>query len=145
MALQISSRVQPYLSFEGRCEEALEFYRRALGAELTTLIRYRDSSDPRLTANTDDKVLHASFRIGQTTLLAFDGRCGGEPVFRGISLNLTADEAEASHFFSALTDGGQVQTPLSRTLFSPCHGVVTDRFGVSWVIEATRLEAHPES
>jgi PhnB protein len=140
MALQISSRVQPYLSFEGRCEEALEFYRQALGAELTTLIRYRDTRDPRVITSTDDKVLHASFRIGHTTLLAYDGRCEGEPV-RGISLNLTVDEAEASRLFRALSNGGHVQIPLARTFFSPRHGVVTDRFGVSWVIEATRTHA----
>ena len=130
--------VQPYLSFEGRCEEALDFYRKAIGAEATVLLRYKDSPDPGACApGAGDKVMHASMRIGETTILASDGRCGGQPNFQGISLSLTApDEADAERLFAALSEGGQVQLPLIKTFFSPRFGMVADRFGVSWMIQA---------
>jgi PhnB protein len=130
--------VQPYLSFEGRCEEALDFYRKAIGAEATVLIRYKDSPDPGMCApGAGNKVMHASVRIGETTILASDGRCGGQPNFQGIALSLTApDEADAERLFAALSEGGQVQLPLTKTFFSPRFGMVADRFGVSWMIQA---------
>src|SRR5207249_2592397 len=128
--------VQPYLSFDGRCEEALEFYRKALGAEVTTLLRFKDSPDPTLCATgSGNKVMHASFRIGETTLMASDGRCGGHPSFQGFALSLSAStEAEADRLFGALANDGQVQMPLAKTFFSPRFGMVADRFGVSWMI-----------
>ena len=132
-------QVQPYLFFDGRCEEALEFYRGALGAEVTMLMRNKDSPAPHppgmIPPGSGDKVMHVSFRIGDTTLLASDGRCGGQPTFKGFSLSLTAaNEAEAGRLFAALADGGQVQMPLGKTFFSPRFGMVADRFGVSWMV-----------
>ena len=129
-------QVQPYLFFEGRCEEAVEFYRSALGAEVTMLMRFKDSPDPAMISpGTEDKVMHASLRIGQTTVLASDGRCEGRPSFQGFSLSLTVpSETEAERLFAALGDGGQVQMPLTKTFFSPRFGMVADRFGVSWMI-----------
>jgi len=129
-------QVQPYLFFEGRCEEAVEFYRSALGAEVTMLMRFKDSPDPAMISpGTEDKVMHASLRIGQTTVLASDGRCEGRPTFQGFSLSLTVpSETEADRLFASLGDGGQVQMPLTRTFFSPRFGMVADRFGVSWMI-----------
>jgi PhnB protein len=129
-------RVQPYLFFEGRSEEALEFYRRALGAEVEMLMRFKDSPDPgSCTPGSEDKVMHASFRIGDSTLMASDGRCQGQPSFEGISLSLTAaDDAEAERLFAALAQGGQVQVPLERTFFSSRFGMVADRFGVPWML-----------
>jgi len=129
-------QVQPYLFFEGRSEEAVEFYRSALGAEVTMLMRFKDSPDPAMISpGTEDKVMHASLRIGQTTVLASDGRCEGRPTFQGFSLSLTVpSETEAERLFAALGDGGQVQMPLTRTFFSPRFGMVADRFGVSWMI-----------
>ena len=128
--------VQPYLFFEGRCEEAVEFYRKALGAEVTALVRFKDNPDPDISApGTEDKVLHVSLRIGETTVLASDGRCEGKPSFEGFSLSLTVpNEADADRLFAALADGGQVQVPLTKTFFSPRFGMVDDRFGVSWMI-----------
>src|SRR5262249_7290063 len=128
--------VQPYLFFDGRCEEAIEFYRKALGAEVTTIARFKDSPDPSMCApGSADKVMHASFRIGDTTLLASDGRCEGRPSFQGFSLSLTVpNEAEAERLFASLADRGQVQMPLTKTFFSPRFGMVADRFGVSWMI-----------
>jgi PhnB protein len=128
--------VQPYLFFDGRCEEAIEFYHKTLGAEVTTLMRFKDSPDPGMSApGAGDKVLHASLRIGETTVLASDGRCEGHPSFQGFSLSLpVANEAEADRLFVALGDGGQVQMPLAKTFFSPRFGMVADRFGVSWMI-----------
>jgi PhnB protein len=129
-------RVQPYLFFEGRCEEALEFYRRALGAEVEMLMRFKDSPDPgSCAAGAEDKVMHASFRIGDSTLMASDGSCQGQPSFQGISLSLTAaDDAEAERLFAALAEGGQVQVPLAKTFFSSRFGMVADRFGVPWMV-----------
>jgi PhnB protein len=132
-------QVQPYLFLDGRCEEAIEFYRRALGAEVTMLMRFKDSPEPQqpgmVPPGSDNKVMHASFRIGDTTLFASDGRCLGKPSFQGFSLSLTAaNEAEAERRFAALADGGQVQMPLTKTFFSPRFGMVADRFGVSWMI-----------
>jgi PhnB protein len=135
-------QVQPYLFFNGRCEEAAEFYRRVLGAEVTSLSRFKDSPMPHdvgtgqnVPPNIGDKVMHMSLRIGDTTLLASDGRCEGQPRFDGFSLSLTAlNDAEAERRFTALADGGQVQMPLTKTFFSSRFGMVADRFGVSWMV-----------
>jgi PhnB protein len=128
--------VQPYLFFDGRCEEAIEFYRSTLGAEVAMLSRYKDSPDPNMCApGTEDKVMHASLRIGDMTLMASDGRCQGKPAFEGFSLSLTVpDEAEAERLYATLADGGQVQMPLAKTFFSPRFGIVADRFGMSWMV-----------
>ena len=132
-------QVQPYLFFDGRCEEALEFYRAALGAEVTMLMRFKDSPEPLppgiCPPGSEEKVLHANFRIGETTLMASDGRVTGQPVFKGFSLSLSAPtDAEAQRLFSALGDGGQVQMPLAKTFYASSFGIVADRFGVSWMI-----------
>ncbi len=133
-------QIQPYLFFEGRCEEALAFYRAALGAEVTMLMRYKENPEPprqpgMIPPGADDKVMHAALRIGETTVMASDGHCAGQPAFRGFALTLTArDAAEAGRWFAALADGGQVQMPLGRTFFSPCFGMLADRFGVGWMI-----------
>jgi PhnB protein len=129
-------QAQPYLFFEGRCEEALEFYRHALGAEVTGLMRSKDSPDPGMTIpGAEDKVIHATFKIGETTVLASDGRCQGPPSFQGFALSLTVpSETEAERRFAALLDGGQVLMPLTKTFFSPSFGMVADRFGVSWMV-----------
>jgi PhnB protein len=130
--------VQSYLFFEGRCEEALAFYREALGAQTDMLMRYKESPDkppPECGDIPGDKIMHASFRIGDTELMASDGMASGKPEFRGFSLSLTArDEAEAKRRFDALANGGTIQMPLGKTFFSPCFGMVQDRFGVSWMV-----------
>jgi PhnB protein len=129
--------VQPYLFFDGRAEEAIEYYRRTLGAEVEMLLRFKDSPEPTNCAppGSGDKVMHAAIRIGGTTVLASDGRCGGQPSFQGFALSLTVpDEATADRRFNALADGGQVQVPLTKTFFSPRFGMVADRFGVSWMV-----------
>ena len=129
-------QVQPYLVFEGRCEEAFEFYRKTLGAEATMLMRFKESPDPGMCApGAEDKVMHMSFRIGETTLMASDGECRGQPNFQGFSLSLTApNDSEAERLFASLADGGQVQMPLTKTFFSSRFGMVGDRFGVPWMI-----------
>jgi len=132
-------QVQPYLFFDGRCEEALEFYRRALRAEVTMLMRFKDSPEPQppgmIPPGSENKVMHASMRIGETTVNASDGECGGKPSFQGFSLSLSvANEAAAERLFAVLADGGQVQMPLAKTFFSPRFGMVADRFGVGWMV-----------
>lgn len=130
--------VQPYLCFDGRCEEALDFYRRTLGAQVTMLMRFEESPDKDMCpggAVHGDKIMHSAFRVGGSTIMATDGRNEGKTRFEGFSLSLDAkDEAEAKRLFDALADGGQVQMPLAKTFFSPCFGMVADRFGVSWMI-----------
>jgi PhnB protein len=132
-------QVQSYLFFDGRCEEAIEFYKRTLGAKIETLIRFKESPEPprpgMCPPGSEDKVMHASLRIGETTVMASDGRCNGKPSFQGFSLSLNAkDAAEADRLFAALGDGGLVQMPLAKTFFSSRFGMVADRFGVSWMI-----------
>jgi PhnB protein len=132
-------QIQPYLFFDGRCEEAVDFYRTKLGAEVEMLMRYKDSPEPHqpgmIPPGAENKVMHTSFRIGDTTVLASDGRCQGRPNFQGFALSITVpDEGEADRLFGALSDGGQVQMPLAKTFFSPRFGMLADRFGVSWMI-----------
>jgi PhnB protein len=131
--------IEPYLFFEGRCEEAIEFYRKALGAQIAMLMRYKESPEPpppgKLPPGYENKVMHASLRIGDATLMASDGMAQGQPRFQGFSLSLTApDQAKANQFFAALSEGGQVQMPLTKTFWSPLFGMVTDRFGVAWMV-----------
>ena len=135
-------QVQPYLFFEGRCEEAIEFYRQALGAQVEMLMRFKDSPVPPQgsgecapTPGTENKVMHATIRIGDSAVNASDGRCTGHPKFGGFSLSISAkDEAQARKLFAALGDGGTVTMPMSKTFFSPAFGMVTDRLGVSWMV-----------
>jgi PhnB protein len=132
-------QIQPYLFFDGRCEEALAFYKAALGAEVTALLRWKDHPEPgdspMVGPEAADKVMHASVRIGDTTIMASDGQCHGRPSFQGFALTVTAaNEAEAKRVFAALAEGGQVQMPLARTFFSPCFGMAADRFGVAWMV-----------
>ncbi len=132
-------QVQPYLNFDGRCEEAIEFYRRALGAEVEMLMRHKESPQKpppgMVPPGTENKIMHASLRIGGTTVMASDGRCQGKPNFQGVSLSLgVADDAEAEKRFAALSDGGQVQMPLTKTFFASRFGIVADRFGVNWMV-----------
>lgn len=131
--------VQPYLSFDGRCEEAIDFYRAALDAEVTQLLRFKDMPEPAMPGmvppGAENKIMHASFRIAGTELLASDGQCSGKAVFSGISLALVLpNDAHAERAFAALADGGQVNMPLAPSFFSSSFGMVTDRMGVSWMI-----------
>lgn len=128
--------VQPYLFFGGRCDEALEFYRNALDAEVVMLSRFKDAPDPGMAQpGMEEKVMHASFRIGETILMASDGRGEGEPCFDGFSLSITVpDEAAADRTFKALAEGGKVEMPLTETFWAPKFGMLEDRFGVGWMI-----------
>jgi PhnB protein len=130
--------IQTYLMFEGRCEEAIEFYKQALGAEVQMLMRYKDSPEPPPGCDSpqnDEKVMHAELRVGDTLLMASDGRCSGSPAFQGFSLSIPAtDVGEAEQYFAALADGGQVIMPLAKTFWSPAFGMLTDRFGVPWMV-----------
>ena len=132
-------QVQPYLFFEGRTEEALDFYKKTLGAEIGMMLRFKDSPDPpppgMVPPGSEDKVMHSAFTLGDATIMASDGSCSGKPGFGGFSLSYTVrDEAEADRIFAALGEGGQVQMPLSKTFFSPRFGMVADKFGVAWMV-----------
>ena len=131
--------IQSYLFFSGRCEEALDFYKKAVGAEVEMLMRFTEAPDPppsdMVPADWGQKVMHCSFKVGSTSVMASDG-CGSDGAgFKGFSLSLSvADEAAAQKAFAALGDGGQVQMPLGKTFWSPCFGMLTDKFGVGWMV-----------
>lgn len=130
--------LQTYLTFGGRCQEAVDFYCAALGAKLEMLMRFKESPErpPPGTMPPDwgEKVMHASLLFGGTRLMASDG-CGESKGFGGFSLSLNPpDEAEARWLFAALSEGGQVTMPLGKTFWSPCFGMLTDRFGVGWMV-----------
>ena len=133
-------QVEPYLFFDGRCEEAIDFYRRALGAEVTMLLRWKDCPEqPKnkdmIPPGSENKVMHARLKIGEAAVMASDGRAAGKPSFQGFALSVSAaNEAEADRVFNALADGGQIQMPMGKTFFSPRFGMVADRFGVSWMV-----------
>ncbi|MFA5940909.1 MAG: VOC family protein [Sinimarinibacterium sp.] len=131
--------VQTYLHFDGRCEEALEFYRKALGAEIGMLLRYKDSPEPAspgmVPMGWDSKVMHAEFRVGDSVVMASDDCTGKHAGYHGFQLSITvANEDEAERRFAALSAGGQVRMPLAKTFFSPRFGMLTDRYGVSWMV-----------
>ncbi|HET6426269.1 MAG TPA: VOC family protein [Planctomycetaceae bacterium] len=128
----------PYLTFSGRCEEALEFYKKALGAQVEMAMRFNESPDPPppgiLEPGFEKNIMHASFVIGDLRVMASDG-CDSNSKFDGFNLALTVStEAEADKYFNALADGGQVSMPLGKTFWSPRFGMVKDRFGVHWMI-----------
>jgi len=129
-------QIQPYLFFDGRCDEALAFYQKALGAKVERLMRFKENPSPAANPpGSDDKVMHSCIRIGDAAVMASDGNCAGKPSFQGFSLSLTAkDVPEAKRLFAALGEGGQVQMPFAQTFFSPGFGMVADRFGVSWMV-----------
>ena len=129
-------QVQPYLSFNGRCDEAVKFYQAAIGAEVQMLMRFKEAPDQSMIPpGSADKVMHVSLRIGDSVVMASDGGCSGTSAFSGVSLSLSAaDDAEADRLFAALADGGQVTMPLAKTFFASKFGMVTDRFGVNWMV-----------
>ncbi len=129
-------QVQSYLFFGGRCEEAIEFYKKTLGAEVGMLMRWKDAPDKSMcTAANENKVMHASLKIGDTRVMASDGRNTGKPEFKGFALSVDAKtEADADRIFNALSAGGNVIMPLGKTFFSPRFGMTTDKFGVNWMV-----------
>ena len=137
-------KVQAYISFGGRCEEALNFYKKSVGAEVTSLMRWKDSPDATMkpAPGYEEKVMNAAFRIGETQLMADDGMGAKEAEFKGMTLAIVvADDAEAKRVFMALAEGGSVQMPLAKTFWASSFGVLTDKFGVPWMVNVDALEA----
>ena len=128
--------VQPYLNFDGRCEEALEFYKKAIGAKVGMLMRFKDAPDKSMiTPGSENKVMHSQVQLGDSTVLMSDGRCTGKANFHGVALSISAKtEAEAETIFNGLAEGGQVQMPLGKTFFSPRFGMLADKFGVGCMV-----------
>ncbi|PQV64132.1 PhnB protein [Abditibacterium utsteinense] len=131
-------QIQPYLMFNGRCEEAAEFYRDQLGAQITMMMRFSEMPEEEkshVLPGMDNKIMHTSLQIGDTTVMMSDGMCDDKTKFEGFSLSITvADQAEAERIFAPLSEGGEVQMPLAPTFWSPYFGMATDRFGVSWMV-----------
>jgi PhnB protein len=128
--------VQPYLSFEGRAQEAIDFYKGALGATVDMVMHFKDAP-PDMQANmpNKDKIMHSAFRIGDTQVMATDGQCSGKASFSGITLTLNAaSNGEAEKLFNALAQGGKVNMPMSETFFAHRFGMVADKFGVGWMV-----------
>jgi PhnB protein len=131
-------KVEPYLMFEGRTEEALQFYQQKLGAKVEAIIRFKENPEPKYNPpGSDEKVMHSLFRIGDAQIMASDGNCTGKPGFQGFALTLNAaNVSEAKQRFDALAEGGKVQMPLSESFFAKSFGMVADRFGVNWMVIA---------
>jgi PhnB protein len=130
-------QVQSYLNFGGRCEEALAFYKKHLGAEVTMMMRMKESPDPAMKAppGMEEKIMHTEFKIGETSLMASDGMGSGKAEFKGVTLSLkVANDAEAKRLFAALSEGGSVQMPLAKTFWASSFGMLTDQFGVPWMV-----------
>jgi len=129
-------QVQPYLFFDGKCDEALEFYKRVLGAKVTMLMRFSDAPDQSMiTPESKNKVMHSSVQIGDTTIMASDGHCHGKPAFEGFSLSVdAATDADAKRIFTALAEGGQIRMPMDKTFFASSFGMCADKFGVGWMV-----------
>jgi PhnB protein len=132
-------QIQPYLSFEGRCEEALEFYRKALGAEVTQVMRLKEApgamESGMVPPGSENKIMHSVLKIGESIVMATDGRMQGGPKFEGISLSVQVKtEAEADKYFAGLVEGGEVTMPLAATFWSPKFGMLKDKFGVHWMV-----------
>lgn len=131
--------IQPYLFFNGRCEEAIEFYTGTIGAKVVMMMRFKESPDPMppgmVPPGSENKVMHAELKIGDSTIMASDGGCTGQTSFNGFSLSLSVpDAAAADKAFAALGEGGKVDMPLGKTFWSPRFGMLTDRFGVGWMV-----------
>jgi len=129
-------QVQSYLFFDGRCDEAIEFYKKTLGAKVDMLMRWKDSPEKSMCSpDNENKVMHASLKIGETRVMASDGRNTGNPEFKGFALSVNAkDEADADRLFNSLSTDGKVMMPLGKTFFSPRFGMTTDKFGVNWMV-----------
>jgi PhnB protein len=139
--------IEPYLFFNGSCEQALEFYHQVLGAKVEFMMRYNESPEPprpgMVPPGFENKIMHTTFRVGQTTLMASDGCSPEKANFQGFCLSLSVPtQAEADRVFAALADGGQVRMPLTKTFWSPCFGMVADRFGIGWMISVMGPEQH---
>jgi len=132
--------VQSYLIFNGRCEEAINFYKKSLGAKVEMMMRFKENPDkdknPNCMPADDNKIMHAAFKVGDTMVMGSDGMAaGGKPEFKGFSLTVSAkDEAEAEKTFAALSDGGKVEMPLTKTFFSSKFGMLNDKFGIGWMV-----------
>ena len=136
-------QVQSYLFFNGRCEEAIEFYKKTLGAKVEMMMRFKEAPDDhKCSPGTEDKIMHSCLRIGDTAVMASDGMAQGKPEFKGFSLTINAkDEADAERLFGALSQGGQVHQPLIKTFFSPKFGMLADKFGVGWMVLVEQQQA----
>jgi PhnB protein len=135
-------QVQSYLMFNGRCEEALEFYKKAIGAQVEMVLRFKDAPEGQCAPGAENKIMHSSFKVGDTVLMASDGMNSGPLEFKGISLTLNPKtEAECERLFNALASGGKVFQPLIKTFFSPKFGVVSDKFGVNWMVLVDQQQA----
>jgi len=130
--------IQPYLFFDGKCDEAIEFYKKAVGAQVEMVVRYKDGPAEQknmIPPGGENKIMHGRLKIGDNVVFVSDGNSTGEPKFDGFALSLTiATEAEADRYFNALNEGGAVQLPLTKTFFSPRFGMLKDRFGVMWMV-----------
>jgi len=130
-------QVQPYLFFEGVCEEAIEFYKRTIGAKVTMMMRYQESPDKTMLCGSIDetKIMHSAFEVGDSTICASDGMCTGKRDFQGFSLTITAaSDAEALRIFTGLAEGGQIRMPLGKTFYASSFGMCADKFGVGWMV-----------
>ena len=133
-------KVEAYLFFNGQCDEAIAFYQSALGAQVEMLMRFHEMPEPHepgmIPEGMEEKVMHASLLIGETRVMASDGNCNESAKFDGFSLSLQVETKEhANKLFNALAEEGTVIMPIGETFWSPHFGMVTDKFGMGWMID----------
>jgi PhnB protein len=136
--IKLTMKIEPYLFFEGRAEEAIEFYKKAVSAEVVMMMRFKESPDTSGCPpgpGMGEKIMHATLSIGSTQVMMSDGRCESNPKFEGFALSISAaNPAEAEKLYKALGDKGEIVMPLTKTFFSPAFGMLRDRFGVHWMV-----------
>lgn len=142
--MSLKSVIEPYLFFQGRCEEAIKFYQQALRAEVQMMLRYKESPEPpppgMIPPNWGDKIMHSTLKIGSNIVMASDG-CGEAGKFEGFSLSISVNtEADAKKIFAALSEGGKVEMPLTKTFWSPCFGMLQDKFGIGWMVGVNEVK-----
>lgn len=135
-------KIEPYLMFNGRCEEAISFYQTVLGAEVAFLMRFDEAPDKECCPpGAEKKVMHATIMVAGNALMMSDGCCDDKPAFQGISLSISVDDIEQGRtLFEQLSEGGLIEMPYAATFWSPGFGVVRDRFGVSWMVNVLEEE-----
>lgn len=126
--------VMPYITFQGNCEEALKFYKECLGGEILYMGRYGGS--PMAGQAPDDKIMHATLKVGDTHIMAADNMAPDPFAVGGnIALSVGTDDAgDAERMFNALAEGGRVTMPIAETFWAERFGMLTDKFGIDWMV-----------
>jgi PhnB protein len=126
----------PYLNFHGECEAAFKFYERCLNGKITALVTFESMGDvSQLPAGWGKKIMHAHMTVGSTVLMGADAPSGQFEKLQGFSMSVHVEQpAEAERVFGALSENGTVRLPIQPTAWAAKFGMLTDQFGVPWMV-----------